>query len=258
MKKFLSLFVLIPSLVCASTATQPLLSARVDLSDKASLQRGAKWFMNYCSGCHSLSYHRYKRLGEDIGISYYTGQVDQKLLKNIIFTGAKTGDLIKIAMLQNDAKGWFGVAPPDLTLETRVRGADWVYTYLLSFYDDPKKQWGTNNTLFKDVAMPNVLVNLQGRRLPVYRSETHQADGKTQSIDVIDHLQVVKNGTMDALEFERVVHDIVNFLSYVGTPNKAKREFIGIFVLLFIAVLIILSYALKKEFWRDIKKSDKK
>ena len=259
MKKLLVLLLLIPSLVCAGTGAQPLLSAHVDLQDKASLQRGAKWYMNYCSGCHSLAYQRYKRTAEDIGVSYYFGQVDEKLLKNnLIFTGAKIGDLMKIAMNKSDAKNWFGVAPPDLTLETRVRGSDWVYTYLMSFYDDPNKQWGTNNTLFKDVAMPNVLINLQGRRLPVYRSETHKVDGQTKKIDIIDHLQVIQLGAMDANEFEQVVHDIVNFLTYVGTPNKVHREFIGLFVLLFLAVMIILSYALKKEFWRDIKNADKK
>lgn len=259
MKSIICLLILLPSLVCASTGSHQLLDAKVDLTDKASLQRGAKWYMNYCAGCHSLSYQRYKRTAEDIGIAYYTGQVDEKLLKeNLIFTDAKIGDRMENAMSTTDAKKWFGVAPPDLTLETRVRGSDWVYTYLLSFYEDDKTQWGTNNSLFKDVAMPNVLVNLQGRQLPVYRTEKIMVDGNLKKVDVIDHIQNIQAGTMDQLQFEQVVHDIVNFLTYVGTPNKLHREQLGIYVLLFLGLMISISYALKKEFWRDIKKIDKK
>ncbi len=161
-------------------------------------------------------------------------------------------------MPEKDSKEWFGVAPPDLSLETRVRGSDWVYTYLMSFYQDTSKQWGTNNTLFPNVAMPNVLVHMEGKKLPIMKTETITIDGKATEREIIDHLQTTGTGALNPQQFEQMVHDIVNFLSYVADPVKTEREFLGKLVLLFLLVMIGLSYALKKEFWRDIKKADKK
>jgi ubiquinol-cytochrome c reductase cytochrome c1 subunit len=259
MKTILCYLLLLPTLVFAGTHTPSTLPAHVNLHDKASLQRGAKWYMNYCFGCHALSYQRYKRTAEDIGVAHYTGEADQNLMQaNLIFTGAKIGDRMINALSNVDAKTMFGVAPPDLTLETRVRGADWVYTYLLSFYTDETTTWGVNNLLFPGVAMPNVLANLQGQQIPIYREEEKVINGKTKTFNIIDHLQPLHTGHMDPIEFEQVVHDIVNFLSYVGKPNQLKREFIGIFVLLFLVIMVLLTYALKQDFWREVKKTGKK
>lgn len=234
--------------------TVPLLKANVDLRDKPSLQRGAKWYMNYCSGCHSLRYMRYNRLGKDIGIVNEDGSLNADIVRNnLIFTDAKIGDLINVAMPEKEAKQFFGIEAPDLTLEARIRGADWIYTYLMSFYSDPKRPWGVNNRLFPDVAMPNILGGLQGMQFPVYRTETIPYNGNTKQINVIDHLQLINDGRMIEQEFECMVRDLVNFLSYVAEPVKLQRYSLGIWVLGFLVILFIFAYLLKKEFWRDIK-----
>jgi len=183
-----------------------------------------------------------------------TGEVDKKLVENnLIFTGAKIDDTIKVAMPKEDAKNWFGVAPPDLSVIARVRGADWLYTYLTSFYQDDSRPWGTNNLVYKDTAMPNVLLLLQGVQVPIKHQEQIVQDGVVKTYEVIDHLKLVHEGSMHHTEFNAVARDIVNFLVYVGEPIRLHRESLGIWVLAFLGLLFIVLYLLKKEYWKSVK-----
>ena len=233
---------LLPGLVLAAGSGFPLDKAEYDLSDKASLQRGAATFMNYCAGCHSTQYQRYNRVAADIGIP------DDLMKENLVFTGAKIGDLIKSAMSEKDAARWFGAPPPDLTLVARVRGADWIYTYLRSFYVDETRPFGVNNAVFPSVGMPHVLEPLQG---------TPRAEFKTHTLDGVEMQQVVSiksdgNGEMNNEEYDQTVLDLVNFLVYSAEPVQQERERMGFWVLGFIAIFFIFTVLLKKEFWRDV------
>ncbi|MDX7712614.1 cytochrome c1 [Aeromonas caviae] len=233
---------LLPGLVLASGAGFPLDKAVYDLSDKASLQRGAATFMNYCAGCHSTQYQRYNRVAADIGIP------DDLMKENLVFTGAKIGDLMKSAMSEKDAARWFGAPPPDLTLVARVRGADWIYTYLRSFYVDETRPFGVNNAVFPSVGMPHVLEPLQG---------TPRAEFETHTLDGVEMQQVVSiksdgNGEMNNEEYDQTVLDLVNFLVYSAEPVQQERERMGFWVLGFIAIFFIFTVLLKKEFWRDV------
>lgn len=246
MKLLWSVCLLVPMIALAGGGgpSIPLERARIDLTDHASLQRGAKLYVNYCMGCHSMQYMRYKRMAKDIGIVDVNGKVEDKLVKkNLIFTGDMIFDTMRNAMPEKMAKKWFGVPPPDLTLVARVRGVNWLYTYLLGFYVDNKKQWGTNNILFPDVAMPNVLAHLQGDQVPHYA-----ADGVT-----VDRLQLKTMGEMNTLQFRDAMNDLVNFLAYSAEPVQLARERIGKWVLLFLAVFIVLTAVLKHEYWKDVK-----
>ncbi|MBL0437599.1 cytochrome c1 [Aeromonas caviae] len=233
---------LLPGLVLASGGGFPLDKAEYDLSDKASLQRGAATFMNYCAGCHSTQYQRYNRVAADIGIP------DDLMKENLVFTGAKIGDLMKSSMSEKDAARWFGAPPPDLTLVARVRGADWIYTYLRSFYVDETRPFGVNNAVFPSVGMPHVLEPLQG---------TPRAEFKTHTLDGVEMQQVVSiksdgNGEMNNEEYDQTVLDLVNFLVYSAEPVQQERERMGFWVLGFIAIFFIFTVLLKKEFWRDV------
>lgn len=233
---------LLPGLVLAAGGGFPLDKAEYDLSDKASLQRGAATFMNYCAGCHSTQYQRYNRVAADIGIP------EELMRENLVFTGAKIGDLMKSAMSEKDAARWFGAPPPDLTLVARVRGADWVYTYLRSFYVDETRPFGVNNAVFPSVGMPHVLEPLQG---------TPRAEFETHTLDGVEMQQVVSiksdgNGEMNNEEYDQTVLDLVNFLVYSAEPVQQERERMGFWVLGFIAIFFIFTVLLKKEFWRDV------
>lgn len=233
---------LLPGLVLASGGGFPLDKAEYDLSDKASLQRGAATFMNYCAGCHSTQYQRYNRVAADIGIP------DDLMKENLVFTGAKIGDLMKSAMSEKDAARWFGAPPPDLTLVARVRGADWIYTYLRSFYVDETRPFGVNNAVFPSVGMPHALEPLQG---------TPRAEFETHTLDGVEMQQVVSiksdgNGEMNNEEYDQTVLDLVNFLVYSAEPVQQERERMGFWVLGFIAIFFIFTVLLKKEFWRDV------
>jgi len=233
---------LLPGLVLAAGGGFPLDKAEYDLSDKASLQRGAATFMNYCAGCHSTQYQRYNRVAADIGIP------DDLMKENLVFTGAKIGDLMKSSMSEKDAARWFGAPPPDLTLVARVRGADWIYTYLRSFYVDETRPFGVNNAVFPSVGMPHVLEPLQG---------TPRAEFKTHTLDGVEMQQVVSiksdgNGEMNNEEYDQTVLDLVNFLVYSAEPVQQERERMGFWVLGFIAIFFIFTVLLKKEFWRDV------
>lgn len=239
--------------VFANTAAYTLKTAEVDLTDKAALQRGAKLYMNYCSGCHSLKYVRYSQMAKGLGLTTFDGQLDRDLLfNNLVFTDSVEGSPIKVAMPQTDAREWFGKIPPDLSLVARVRGVDWLFTYLQSFYEDKDKPFHANNTVFPDVAMPNVLAPLQGIQEAVYRTETFDFGGEKRERQVIDYLRIVEEGEMTEHQFVSAVNDIVTFLAYVGEPVKIKRQHIGIGVLLFLCLLFGFVYALKKFYWKKL------
>jgi len=189
--------------------------ANTDISDTASLQNGAKLFMNYCSGCHAIGFMRYNRIAQDLNLS------DSLVAEHLMFAGEKPGETITTAMPKEGAAKWFGVTPPDLSLVARAKGTDWIYTYLRGFYEDDSKIFGVNNKVLENASMPDVLWSLK--------------EGKSEA------------------EFDQDVRDITNFLDYVGEPAKLIRTSLGVWVLLFLGVLLVLTYLLKKEYWKDVK-----
>ncbi len=221
-----------------------LQTAPIDLHNKASLQKGAKLYVNYCMGCHSLEHQRYNRMARDIGLT------DDQVKDNLIFTGAKVGELMKNAMPKSDAKRWFGVVPPDLTLIARSRGTDYLYTYLQTFYLDPTRPFGVNNAAFPNAGMPHVLWQLQGMQKPVY--EVHKDKKTGVETKTLTGFELVQPGSMSPPEFKEAMADLVNFLAYVGEPIQLERQRIGIWVVLFLFLASVVFYLLKKEYWRDI------
>ena len=189
--------------------------ANTDISDTASLQNGAKLFMNYCSGCHAIGFMRYNRIAQDSNLS------DSLVAEHLMFAREKPGETITTAMPKEGAAKWFGVTPPDLSLVARAKGTDWIYTYLRGFYEDDSKVFGVNNKVLENASMPDVLWSLK--------------EGKSEA------------------EFDQDVRDITNFLDYVGEPAKLIRTSLGVWVLLFLGVLLVLTYLLKKEYWKDVK-----
>jgi ubiquinol-cytochrome c reductase cytochrome c1 subunit len=242
MKRLLFLLLALPLTVFASEEAVKLDHAPVNINDHESLQRGARVFVNYCLTCHSASYMRYTRL-TDIGLT------EAQIKDNLMFASEKPGETMKVAMRRTDAKAWFGAPPPDLTVITRSRGSDWVYTYLRSFYRDDSRPSGWNNLVFDKVAMPNVLQELQGQMVPVYRPEVGE-DGKVRQ--VVDHLQLAKGGKLTLAEYDALVGDLVNYLTWMGEPSKSERMTIGVGVILFLFVFFIIAFYLKKEFWKDV------
>jgi ubiquinol-cytochrome c reductase cytochrome c1 subunit len=212
----------------------------IDLTNQASLQRGVKYFVNYCSGCHSARYLRYNRVVQDLGLSVEQAE------KNLIFTDQKVGDTMTNAMASEDGAKWFGKAPPDLSLIARTQGSDWLYSYLKGFYLDPSRPLGVNNLAYPNVSMPHVLWELQGWREPVYKKGAHGA-GKA-----IDHLELVEPGLLSPQEYDVAVRDLVAFLTYMGEPAQLARLRVGTWVMLFLAVMLVLSYLLYKEYWKDV------
>jgi ubiquinol-cytochrome c reductase cytochrome c1 subunit len=241
-KLIIGLFALLPSLTMAAGPSVPLLEANNDLTDKASLQRGAQLFMNYCLGCHQMQYQRYERTFRDIGIPTKMGQ------EQLIFDGSKVGGHILNAIETDDAAKWFGAAPPDLTLVDRVRGTNWVYTYLKSFYVDESRPFGVNNTVFPSVGMPHVLQELQG--VPTARFEEVEEHGV--KVQKVVEITTDGSGEMSDDEYDQAARDITNFLAYVGEPSRLESEAIGYKVIAFLIVLFILAFLLKKEYWRDV------
>jgi ubiquinol-cytochrome c reductase cytochrome c1 subunit len=219
-----------------------LQQAGTDLSDQGSLQRGAKLYMNYCSGCHSLKYLRYSRIAEDLGLS------EEEVQANLNFTGAKVGEQVQVAMPEAHATEWFGKMPPDLSVISRVRGSDWLYTYLKSFYLDESRPLGWNNQLFPNASMPNPLWKLQG----LQHAEYGALDPATGERPVVA-LKITEPGEMDADGFNQAVRDITAFLEYAGEPAALKRRSIGVWVVLFLAMFTFLAWLLKNEYWRDVK-----
>lgn len=215
----------------------------VDVANTASLQRGARNFINYCSGCHSAKYVRFNRLGADLGLT------DEQLTRNLMFAAERPHDTIRVAMPEDDAKRWFGQAPPDLSLVARARGADWVYTFLKSFYLEEGRSTGMNNLVLPGASMPHVLWELQGTQRPVYRVET---DAAGREHEVFDSFEQVSTGSLSAEEFDLFLRDTVNFLEYISEPVKLQRTQLGIWVLLFLVVFYLFALALKKEYWKDV------
>ncbi len=233
------------SLYAAGGSNIPLDSADIDLSNKESLQRGLKYYVSYCLSCHSANYSRYNRVARDLGIT------DAQMVENIIFTRDereemdKVGSLMKIAMRPLYGREAFGTHPPDLTVISRSHGADWLYTYLRSFYVDSSRPFGANNTTFPGVGMPHVLWELQG-----WQEKKEVFDEKGHSVGT--ELIIVRPGSESPAEFDQTVRDIVNFLVYLGEPAQEVRKQIGLYVLLFLFILFIPAYYLKKEYWKDI------
>ncbi|MGR9044769.1 MAG: cytochrome c1 [Gammaproteobacteria bacterium] len=239
MKKLLTtlLLLILPFGVFASGGVE-LQEADIDLSDNASLQRGAKHFVTYCLGCHSAKHIRYLRIALDFDIP------KEKVLAEIAPEGAGIYDKMHTAMNAHDAEKWFGTMPPDLSLIARSRGADWLYTYLKGFYTDKDRPFGVNNVVFQDVAMPNVFWQLQGEQIPVYK--------KVDDKPVITHLSLKEPGQLTEAQFDQMVNDLVNFLEYVGEPVQLQRQSMGKYVLFFIFMFLVIAYLLKREYWKDI------
>lgn len=243
MKKIIFvLSLLLPMSVLAAGGNVHLDKAEYDLTDKASLQTGAQLFMNYCLGCHQTQYQRYQRTFEDLGIPIELGQ------ENLQFTGEKPGEHIKSAMPSESGAKWFGAPPPDLTLVARVRGADWIYTYLRSFYVDESTKFGVNNLVFPDVGMPHALEELQG--VPRKTFEKMLIDG--EMVDRYVGLKADGSGELSAAEYDKAVLDLVNYLVYIGEPSRLQSESIGRWVMVFLLVLLVLVLLLKKDYWRDV------
>ncbi|SHL61247.1 ubiquinol-cytochrome c reductase cytochrome c1 subunit [Nitrosospira sp. Nsp11] len=237
----LAILCLAPLVAFASESTVKLDQAPIRSGDKLSLQRGAQTFVNYCLSCHSAEYMRYNRL-RDLGLS------ENQISDNLIFTGQKVGELMTVAMKTKEAKQWFGVAPPDLSVIARSRGADWLYTYLRKFYRDDSTATGWNNLVFDKAAMPHVLYQLQGEQSLV----TNTVDDGHGGTHEVKELKLDKPGTLSKTEYEAYVADLVNFLVYLGEPAATKRVQIGIIVMLFLFGMLALTYALKHEYWKDI------
>jgi len=242
MKKFLFLLLALPVAAFAAGGGIHLDRAPVNIHNNESLQRGAKLFVNYCLSCHSAGYMRYSRM-QDIGLT------EAQIKDNLLYASNKPGELMKVSMRPKEAKEWFGAAPPDLTVIARSRGADWVYTYLRSFYRDDSRPTGWNNTVFDKVGMPHVMQELQGHLAPVFRAET---DHEGKQHDVIDRLALVKPGKLTQAEYDASVADLVNYLVWMGEPAQAQRMNIGLIVILFLGVFFLVAYYLKKEYWKDV------
>jgi len=251
MKKVFALIAaFIPAIALANSEGIHLEEHRTDLHDTASLQRGAKTFANYCMGCHSMEHARYNRVAKDLGIP------EELMMDNLVFADKKFGDLMTIAMDKADSKKWFGNPPPDLTLVARVRRPDWLYTYLHSFYEDPMRPWGVNNTVFKDVGMPNVLGHLQG----VQKMGTAEVKvgydpltGQEITEQEDNVLYLAEEGELNPEEFDKLVYDLVNYMVYMAEPIALERQRLGWWVLLFLVIFFVPVYLLNKEYWKDVK-----
>ena len=228
--------------VSAEEGGMELMKADTDISNTDSLQRGARNFMNDCSGCHSLKYLRYNRLGQDLKIP------ESELAKNLIFTDAKVFEEINTGMSAQSAD-WFGKQPPDLTLMARERGTDYIYSYLHGFYQDKTRPWGVNNLYLPGTAMPHILYYRQGLQKPEYKNEK---DARGDAKMVLAGVAPMIPGSMKPEEYDQYVRDIVNFLDYAAEPIKATRQSMGIFVMLFLLVFFVFAYMLKKEYWKDV------
>ena len=234
MKNLLITLIFLPMLALANTS-KITVTAPIDANDNASLQRGARTFVNSCLNCHSANYMRYNRL-KDIGLT------EEQIKDNLLFAGDKVGDTMKTAMSPKDAKKWFGVAPPDLSVEVRARGADWVYAYMRGFYRDDESPTGWGNCVFDSqtckVAMPHVLYEMQGEQ--IMNHETHK-------------LELVKPGKLSPSEYNAYVGDLTNYMAFMAEPGKQQRQQLGWYVLLFLGVLLVLAKKLKNAYWKDIK-----
>ena len=252
MKRLLGVLIAAVALSSQSAAASESIRldpAPIDTRDVASLQAGVRTFVNYCLSCHSASLMRYSRL-QDIGLT------EQQIKDNLLFSADKVGEMMNVAMSKKDGKDWFGVAPPDLSVIARARGADWLYTYLRGFYRDPSTTTGWNNLAFDRAAMPHVLWSLQGERV---RTEVTLKDPSGKDLGdghggvrKVVKLETVTPGSMSTLEYDILARDLVNFLVWVAEPNQILRKQVGFWVLLVLGILIMLTWLLKKEYWKDV------
>jgi ubiquinol-cytochrome c reductase cytochrome c1 subunit len=243
-KLLVLLAALAPAAAFALSGEVTLDHANVDASNKPALQRGARNFVNYCLGCHSAKYVRYNRMAADLGIS------EQQLIDNLMFTGERPYDTMRIGIDPGQARVWFGVVPPDLSLIARARGTDYLYTFLRSFYADPSRATGVNNIVLPGTAMPHVLWNLQGVQEAVWEGHP-DAQGNVQKH--FKGFELATPGTMSPEEFDAFVRDTVSFLEYIGEPARLQRQSLGFPVIAFLVFFTLLALALKKEYWKDVK-----
>ncbi len=241
-KKLLAALAMLPSIVLASNLA-PLDEAPIDGHDVVSLQRGARTFVNYCMGCHSAAYMRYNRL-TDLGLS------EQQIKDNLMLAGDKIGEPMTIAMKRADASKWFGAQPPDLSVVARSRGADWLYTYLRTYYRDESRPTGWNNIAYPNVGMPHVLWELQGEQ--VMQAVEHKEGEEHGAAHAAPKLVLERQGALNPKQYDAMVGDLVNYLVYMGEPARTTRSQLGIIVLLFLGVAFVFAYLLKKEYWKDV------
>lgn len=236
----LAAWLFLPVVALAAGSEVKLDRANIDATDAVSLQRGVQVFVNYCLNCHSAAYMRYNRLTE-LGLS------EQQIEDNLLFAGQKVGDTMNVAMRSADARQWFGVEPPDLSVIARSRGADWLYTYLRTFYRDDTRATGWNNLAFPNVGMPHALWQLQGMQRLEVTTEEHE--GKKAE----HHRLVLESpGSLTSAQYDALVRDLVNYLVYMGEPARVWRVQVGIVVLFFLSGLFVLTWLLKREYWKDV------
>jgi ubiquinol-cytochrome c reductase cytochrome c1 subunit len=240
MKKILFLALMLPFAAYAAVGHVKLDKAPIDYGDAVSIQRGARVFVNYCLNCHSAQYMRYNGL-------MALGLTEQQIRDNLLFGPGKVGDTMTVATRAGDAKEWFGVVPPDLSVIARSRGADWLYTYLRSYYRDGETATGWNNLVFPNVGMPHVLWELQGQQMLEVKEEDGPHGKHSVTTLVLD-----QPGTLSANEYNRLAADLVNYLVFMGEPQRASRVRIGYMVLIAVGVLFVLFYLLKREYWKDV------
>jgi ubiquinol-cytochrome c reductase cytochrome c1 subunit len=214
-------------------------TANANVTDIASLQRGARDFVGYCLGCHSLKYERWSRLGHDLRIP------QQLLVKDLIPPGETPADYVTSPMVEADAEKWFGKAPPDLSLMARARSTDYLYQYLKTFYVDTSRATGANNMALPQSAMPDVVASLEGLKTAVYKNVGNE--------QVFDHFKQIAPGSMTPQQYDQFAHDLVNFLDYVGDPDQAMSHAMGVWVVLFLLAFTWFAWLLKREFWKDVK-----
>ena len=256
-----------PLTTIAAESGFPLYEMTPNLSDQGSLQRGAQTYMNYCLGCHSLKYQRYKRTADDLGVP------ESLMLQHLVFDpNTKIGSLIENSISQDNAKTWFGAVPPDLTLYTQLKGGpEYLYTYLLTFYEDPSRPLGANNLVYENVGMPHALVELQGVQEKVCKQIPKLAANGGEMMDALSQNYVTEEvcgmdlvargysplalvestGRLSAEEYEQVVYDLTNFLYYVGDPTRMERERTGVFVLIFLAFFFVPAYLLARDYKKE-------
>lgn len=240
----LALAACLPLAAQAAGGTARLDDAGTDIHSTASLQRGARNFVNYCLGCHSAQYMRWNRVAADLGLT------EAELKANLMFTGGAVHDTMRSSMPAEQARAWFGNAPPDLSLIARSRGLDYIYTFLRSYYADPARPTGVNNLVLPNTVMPHVLAHLQGVAQPRYELR-EGANGSVENH--LAGLEPPSGGEMTAAQYDAFVRDTVNFLDYVGEPAKAQRLSLGVWVTLFLLVFLLFAWLLKKEYWKDVK-----
>ena len=238
-KTILAILMVLPALATAAGGSYTK-HVDYDLHNKESLQNGAKLFVNYCLSCHSAASQRYNRMAADLGLT------DAQVKANMMFAAEKVGETMTVAMQTADAQKMFGTKVPDLSVVARARGADWLYTYLTTFYKDDSRPFGVNNVAFKDVGMPHVLLELEGMKKLVNAEEMHAHPGTAPKFEMISE------GKMSAVDYDNNMRDLTAFMVYLGEPAKLVRYQLGVWVLLFLGLLFVVSYAMKKEFWKDI------